>query len=475
MKTFSRPPGIFNDVLSPITPGPSSSNTCGPFRLTSLVRRLLGERPLSLSMVMAEDGGYRDTFYSMQSDLASIAGLLGKDFLTYPLQKAYEDAEKAELDVSFQFSDKIASTPSEQAEITVTGIHNSVTVTAISWGGGEIEISKINGCPVSLDGKSHVLVQFKSDGSVHAETVPSAGVCPDVDTVRSTVLTPVFPFPCVDNFTLPFSTAAEMKKIAKHTGKPLWQLALDYEKAVTGASEKDLLLYTEKLYQTALDSIKNGMTKNLSFSGVTQPKAHGYQQKLREKKLIPLGAADYGCLDALRIMEFSNSHGKIVCMPTGGASGIIPAAIKNTAEKTGSSYDRQLQALLVAGLFGLFYYPTHYSGSIGCQAEIGVAVSMAAAGLCSMLTDDADTIESAASLGGQSVLGMVCNAIDGYVQVPCILRNMTAVPSAMVCANAALAGLDSVIPLDEVVNLMLEIGKKIRPCNRAGTYYTFSN
>ena len=89
-----------------------------------------------------------------------------------------------------------------------------------------------------------------------------------------------------------------------------------------------------------------------------------------------------------------------------------------------------------------------------------------------MLTDCPKTVEKAASLGGQSVLGLVCNPIDGYVQVPCILRNMTAVPTAITCANAALGGLDSILSLDTVVDLMLEVGKNIKPCNRAGTFYT---
>ena len=106
----------------------------------------------------------------------------------------------------------------------------------------------------------------------------------------------------------------------------------------------------------------------------------------------------------------------------------------------------------------------------GCQAEIGVAVSMASAALCSMMTDDPDTIHCAASLGGQVLMGLLCNPIEGYVQVPCIVRNMAAVPTAVTCANAALAGMDHIVPLDDVVALMLAVGEKIRPCDEAGTY-----
>lgn len=136
----------------------------------------------------------------------------------------------------------------------------------------------------------------------------------------------------------------------------------------------------------------------------------------------------------------------------------------------GKTETEQENALLVAGLIGAFYYPTHYTGAIGCQAEIGVAVSMASAALCSMMTDDPDTIHCAASLGGQVLMGLLCNPIEGYVQVPCIVRNMAAVPTAVTCANAALAGMDHIVPLDDVVALMLAVGEKIRPCDEAGTY-----
>ena len=215
---------------------------------------------------------------------------------------------------------------------------------------------------------------------------------------------------------------------------------------------------------------QQGVRPDNHFIGVTDARAARYKALREGRKLIDLGAADEACLDAMSIMEFSNAHGTIVCMPTGGASGIVPAAVYRIGDQMGKPETEQENALLVAGLIGAFYYPTHYTGAIGCQAEIGVAVSMASAALCSMMTDDPDTIHCAASLGGQVLMGLLCNPIEGYVQVPCIVRNMAAVPTAVTCANAALAGMDHIVPLDDVVALMLAVGEKIRPCDEAGTY-----
>lgn len=477
-------PSIFNDVLSPITPGPSSSNTCGPFRIASVCLGLLAEKPEKLTINMASEGGYPDTFYSMQSDLASLAGFLEKDLYTYPLTNAYEDAKAAGLSYSFEFVDYLPTKPTELAEIIVSGPTRTLSVIGVSLGGGEIEIREINGQALLIDGKSYCMARFLTDGTVALRNqnepfspadIAAAEALPDTKWVG--VTKPVFPFSAQENPQIPFSNAAELISYAKKSRLPFWKIALDYEQAVTGASADVLLDYARKVIHLCRSSIAGGADPKNMFTGVTVPRASAYEKALDAGKLFPLGIASRGCLDSMRIMEYSNGHGSIVCMPTGGSSGIIPAAIFCAAEdlKCGendlrSSEEEELHALLVAGLFGVFYYPTHYTGAIGCQAEIGVAISMAAAALASMRTGDPDLIEAAASLGGQSLLGLICNPVNGYVQVPCIIRNMAAVPIAITCANGALAGMESLVPLDEVVNCMLAVGDRIRPCNQAGTY-----
>lgn len=470
-------PSIFNDVLSPLTPGPSSSNTCAPHRIASLCRQLLGEEPLSLCVVMAENGGYRDTCFSMQSDLAFISGLLGFDLLSFDLAQAYEAAQSQNLHTEFRFDPGLPETPSELSLLFIRGKSRRLEISAVSLGGGEIEINRINGSDLHLDGKSDCQVAFYRNGSVallpcagsdacfgaHASTVGAS----DIDYIAQ--VSSVYPFP-LSGAEPPFSTAGEMLALSKRLQQPLWKLACRYESAVTGADQTSLRRYLQRIYDISLQAMDSGRRGTAPFGGVTVPKAPQYRNALCCGQLIPLGAADWGCLDALSIMEHACGHGNIVCMPTGGSSGVIPAAILHVAEHLNLPEEARLNALLTAGLIGVFFYPTHYTGALGCQAEIGVAVSMAAAALASLLTEDAATIEAAASFGTQSLLGMVCNPVEGYVQVPCFLRNMTAVPTAITCANAALAGMDSLVPLDDAVELMLRTGTLLRPCNRAATW-----
>jgi len=272
------------------------------------------------------------------------------------------------------------------AEITLSGKTESITATGVSLGGGEIEITRINGCPVRLDGKTYALVLFFASGEVQVHRKNRPFSEKEIDELkegkkirRSSQLVPVFPFRVLSDARLPFYTAEEMFSAAERSGKSLWRLAIEYESALTGESEDTLLSYAEKLYDISVGAIETGLTRISDFGGVTSPKADRYARALSEGRLFPLGIADYGCLDALCIMEHSNAHGKIVCMPTGGASGIIPAAIINAGKELGFPKEKQIQSLMTAGLIGLFFYPTHYTGALGCQAEIGIAISMASA------------------------------------------------------------------------------------------------
>lgn len=441
-------PTIFNDVLSPITPGPSSSNTAAPFRIGLIGRDLLFGNPTSLKIEMSDSGGFVSSFYSMQSDKAFIGGFLGKNLIDFDLENAYEIAEAEELSFKFLFSDKVPSIPREIAEITVSSHEETITFTAISLGGGEILINKLNGQDVYIDGK-------------HAITI-------SVDN-KTRLVNAVYPIITKSDAIPPFDSSEGMLKYSRDKKIPLWQAALDYESSLSGISQYEVWKIAEKTLDISYRSIEKGYRKDIYFDGVTSPKAKKFREISDEIKLIPAGASHIAVIDALSIMEYSNSHGTIVCMPTGGASGIIPAAIKNAADSMNLNKEYQIKALLTAGLIGLFYFPTHYSGAIGCQAEIGVAVSMASAGLASFLSDEPDVIEKAAVLGMQSLFGLICDPIGGYVQVPCFIRNMTAVSTSITCANAAVYGLDSLISLDEMVNALLRVGEKTGSLNDLGT------
>lgn len=464
---------IFNDVLFPITPGPSSSNTFGPFCIGRVLHEITGETPRFLKIEMAKGGGYDGTFYGMRSDRAFLLGVMGKELESHELESAYDEAKACGLKFDFEFNETVPKIPTESCRISMETSKGMMQVSAASLGGGEIQITEIDGCPVDLDGRTHAII-WKCAGKAHvvksSEPIGKAQISEIKEQYRPEwigTVHAIYPFQRREHAEVPFSTGKEMLHYTKEKQIPIWAAACDYESALCHINKAEIRRYCSKLYELTERAIERGYGVT-SFDGVTTPKARAVREFFQSDDAIPLGIGSTAAPDALSIMEHSNAHGEIVCMPTGGSSGIIVPAIRYAANALGLNRDREIKALLTAGMIGVFYYPTHYSGDLGCQAEIGVAVSMAAGALASLMTQDPAIIERAAVLGGESLLGLICDPVDGYVQVPCFIRNLNAVSIAATCANSAMAGVESCIVLDEMAEAMLRVGEKIYDINDLG-------
>ena len=149
-------PSIFNHVLGPVAPGPSSSNTAAPYRIGDLVRQIVGRVPEKVFMELASSTSFARTFLGSKSDLALISGLLGKDKTKYDIAKAYKDAKKAGLAIEFD-------TKSWKGLGTMKGsrIHvDDMVIIADSTGGGTVLIKEIDGCQLDIKGDSYVLMLF---------------------------------------------------------------------------------------------------------------------------------------------------------------------------------------------------------------------------------------------------------------------------------------------------------------------------
>lgn len=436
-------PSIFNDVLSPATQGPSSSNTVGPYRIATIARAILNGKPEYLKIEMSNGGGFFDTFYGMGSDKAFLAGILGKDLIKFDIAKVYDAAKEEGLKYEFLFTDRIAKQPTEMGELTVKSANETIVLTGITMGGGEILIRDINGESCEIKG-------------IHPETIMIAG------SNLPRHIPSVYPLDTIEGAVPPFTTSDGMLQYAIEKKIPLWQAAIDYERSLTGLSEQEVWKVAEETLDISYASIELGYKDGIQFEGITVAKAPEMRRKMKTLNHIPMGASDTGALDALAIMEYSNSHGIIVCMPTGGASGIIPAAIKNTSKALGKTKEDEVKALLVSGLLGVFYFPTHYHGALGCQAEVGVATSMAAGALVSFLDDSPEIAERAAVMAMQYIIGQVCDPVEGYAQIPCFIRNIASVPIAMTCANFAMLGLDTAVNLDGMADAVIRVGEKLR-------------
>jgi L-serine dehydratase len=153
----------------------------------------------------------------------------------------------------------------------------------------------------------------------------------------------------------------------------------------------------------------------------------------------------------------------IVAAPTAGSCGGLPGAVLGTANVMGCDEKQIAKVMLAAGMIGVFIskFSTFAAEVAGCQAECGAGSGMAAAALVTLMGGEAEIAVAGASMALQNSLGMICDPVANRVEVPCLGKNVMAASNAVSCANMALAGYDPVIPLDEIIRTMDDVGKSI--------------
>ena len=170
-------------------------------------------------------------------------------------------------------------------------------------------------------------------------------------------------------------------------------------------------------------------------------------------------------LYALATIEQNLRMGKIVACPTAGSCGIVPAVIIALSGEINAPEDAQINALLTAGVIGeIVSRKVALAGAVaGCQGECGVAAAMAAGALVELYGGSASQIVNAAALTLKNIMGLVCDPVAGLVEVPCVKRNAFLAIYAVTGAELAMAGIKSVIPADEIVDAMRQVGQLMSP------------
>lgn len=168
---------------------------------------------------------------------------------------------------------------------------------------------------------------------------------------------------------------------------------------------------------------------------------------------------------AMAVNEENARMGRIVAAPTAGSAGTVPGALIGVADHLRLADEELVMPLvLAAGIGEIISQSMFIAGSTGgCQAEIGSSAAMAAAAVTELLGGDAKAAVHAAAMALMNTIGLVCDPVGGYVEVPCVSRNAFYAVHAVSSAQLALAGLESVIPPDEVVYAMASVGRMLPP------------
>ena len=262
----------------------------------------------------------------------------------------------------------------------------------------------------------------------------------------------------------------DLLDICNKENKKIHELIFDNEKKILNTTDDNLKEKIINIWTVMNKSIYNGMQASgiLNGSLKVNRRANILYNKLikADNSYDPLDVLDWVNIFAIAVAEENASFGRIVTAPTNGAAGIIPAVIKYYKEFTKNANDEGvIRFLLTASAIGSLYkMNASLSGAdAGCQGEIGVACSMAAAGLVAAQNGTNEQIENAAEIGMEHNLGLTCDPINGLVQIPCIERNAMGSIKAINAARISLNGSGQhKVSLDEVIATMWETGKNMK-------------
>ena len=259
-----------------------------------------------------------------------------------------------------------------------------------------------------------------------------------------------------------YRSLAEAITDAERSGQTLAETALTRESQDQGRTVADIRSALGRALHVMRGAVADGLTGDLhSASGLVG----GDAAKLRTGPAGPMAGTPFRDIlaRALAVQEVNAAMGVIVAAPTAGGAGVLPAVLTGLAKARGIGDDAVIDALATAGLIGAVIADrASLSGAEGgCQAETGAAAAMAAGAATEMLGGSPSQAGHAVSLAMQGTLGLVCDPLGGLVELPCVFRNATGAAIALAGIEMALAGITFAIPVDEVIDVMGEIGRNM--------------
>jgi L-serine dehydratase len=485
-------PSIFNDVIGPVMRGPSSSHCAASLRIARLCRDLMDENIKDILIEFDPNGSLATTHKSQGSDMGLFGGFLGWEAHDERLPESGKHIVTAGINVTIKITD-IGNSHPNLYKITLTNNKETRKLTAISTGGGMIEVTGIDDIPVYMAGdyfetliycdKPENIITFlkatvaaddiefhKGENSfieIKSQTSLDAAIYKELLAMEGVLfikqLQPVLPVMARENLQVPFITCNEMLAYNKDKNKTLWELAVDYEMARGNISSDDVMEKMRGIVQIMQQAVDTGLRGTHYEDRILPSQSPNYQKQFNSGKLAGGDVLNRIVMYVSAIMEVKSSMGVIVAAPTAGSCGALPGALIGMAHSLQLPEEELVKAMLSAGLIGVFIaaHATFAAEVGGCMAETGSGGGMAAAAMVQMQGGSLVQSIAAASLALQNSLGIICDPIGNRVEAPCLGRNVMAASNALSCANMALSDYAHLVPLDEVIDTMKAVGDRI--------------
>lgn len=265
---------------------------------------------------------------------------------------------------------------------------------------------------------------------------------------------------------LNINTFEQLKEACIFRNKQIYEIAQENMAMESDMAVELVRTFAAKSLYAMKEAIQSGMaSKELSMSGMCGQDCFKVQKRYKSERAM-FGSVFEKIIEyALATSEENIRMGKIVACPTAGSCGILPAALVAVSEEFNHSEREQLNALITAGEIGrIISIKVALAGAVaGCQAECGVASAMSAAAVCQMRGGNVSQILNATALALKNLLGLTCDPVAGLVEVPCVKRNPFLAVHSITAVELALSGVESKIPIDEVIDAMEQTGALMSP------------
>lgn len=261
-----------------------------------------------------------------------------------------------------------------------------------------------------------------------------------------------------------FKKAAELLSLCKEYDKPISQIMMDRECEMTEKPLDEIRSRMAVSLQIMKDATKEAINQpSQSMGGLIGGESRKLSDLQSSGKNIAGNLISKAIAYSMGVLEVNASMGLIVAAPTAGSSGVIPGVLLALQEEYDFTDDQIIDALFTCSAIGyLAMLNATVAGAVGgCQAEIGVAAAMAAAAVVELTGGTPEQCTDAASTVLMNMLGLVCDPVGGLVEYPCQNRNASGASNAIVAAEISLAGIHQLIPLDEMMDIMYTVGKKL--------------
>lgn len=266
------------------------------------------------------------------------------------------------------------------------------------------------------------------------------------------------------NSSFDFKTAEALIELAYAKQMTVPEIMIQREVEMFGRTREESLAKMRKAWDIMKSSTEAPLKKPIkSMGGLIGGEAKKLLEHEKRGESLCSGLVHKAMRYAMAVMELNASMGLIVAAPTAGSSGVVPGVLRAMQEVEGYSDEQMVEALFVAGAIGylITLNATVAGAEGGCQAEVGAATAMAAAALTYLRGEGPAGQVNAASLALGNLLGLVCDPILGLVESPCQQRNAQGATGAITAAELSLAGVETQVPLDEMIGIMYAVGKAL--------------